>query len=72
MQARAVAETGARAALEALAVAEAQPYEHMDGAQRALRLGRSRVDDRGIGRNTTLRQRCSARASHAGRDVHGQ
>ena len=38
MQARDVAETGARAALEALAVAEAQPYEHMDGAQRALRL----------------------------------
>ena len=37
MQARSVAETGARAALEALAVAEAQPYEHMDGAQRALR-----------------------------------
>ena len=37
MQARDVAETGARAALEALAVAEAQPYEHMDGAQRALR-----------------------------------
>ena len=40
MQARSVAETGARAALEALealAVAEAQPYGHMDGAQRALR-----------------------------------
>ena len=37
MQARSVAETGARAALEALAVAEAHPYGHMDGAQRALR-----------------------------------
>ena len=37
MQARTVAETGARAALEALAVAEAQPYGHMDGPQRALR-----------------------------------
>ena len=37
MQARSVAETGARAALEALAVAEAQPYVHMDAAQRALR-----------------------------------
>ena len=48
MQARDVAETGARAALEALAVAEAQPYEHMDGAQRALRL-RLRAHARQLG-----------------------
>ena len=48
MQARDVAETGARTALEALAVAEAQPYEHMDGAQRALRL-RLRAHARQLG-----------------------
>ena len=48
MQARDIAETGARAALEALAVAETQPYEHMDGAQRALRL-RLRAHARQLG-----------------------
>ena len=36
-QARRVAESGARKALEALAVHEADPYRHLDGAQRALR-----------------------------------
>ena len=35
--ARDVAETGARAALEALAVHEYEPYGHMDAGQRALR-----------------------------------
>ena len=48
MQARDFAETGARAALEALAVAEPQPYEHMDGAQRDLRL-RLRAHARQLG-----------------------
>ena len=48
MQARDVAETGARAALEALAVAEPQPYVHMDTAQRALRL-RLRAHARQLG-----------------------
>ena len=48
MQARSVAETGARAALEALAVAEPQPYVHMDTAQRDLRL-RLRAHARQLG-----------------------
>ena len=37
MDARDVAETGARAALEALAVHHHEPYEHMSAAQRGLR-----------------------------------
>ena len=37
VQAREVAEAGARAALESLAVAEGKPYDHMSGEQRALR-----------------------------------
>ena len=48
MQARDFAETGARAALEALAVAEPQPYVHMDTAQRDLRL-RLRAHARQLG-----------------------
>ena len=37
VQAREVAEAGARAALESLAVSEGKPYEHMADEQRALR-----------------------------------
>ena len=46
--ARDVAETGARAALEALAVHERKPYGHMSAEQRALRL-RLRAHARQLG-----------------------
>ena len=46
--ARDVAETGARAALHALAVHEREPYGHMDAGQRALRW-RLRAHARQIG-----------------------
>ena len=56
MQARTVAETGARHALEALAVHEPDPYKHMGEAQRNLRRKlRSQAKQLGDGESQTKR-----------------
>ena len=59
--ARDVAETGARAALEALAVHEHEPYVHMDEGQRALRQ-RLRAHARQLGDPLDARSRGQSRA----------
>ena len=59
--ARDVAETGARAALEALAVHEHEPYGHMDEGQRALRR-RLRAHARQLGDPLDARSRGQGRA----------
>ena len=56
MQARKIAEVGARKALEALAVHEPDPYRHMDEAQRGLRRKlRAQAKQLGDGENQTKR-----------------
>ena len=54
VEARDVAETGARMALEALAVQHHEPYPHMDGRQRTLRR-RLRAHARHLGDRTVAR-----------------
>lgn len=55
-QARTIAESGARKALEALAVHEPDPYRHMDEAQRALRRKlRAQAKQMGDGESQTKR-----------------
>jgi hypothetical protein len=62
-RARTVAETGARNALQALAVHEADPYRHMSDAQRELRR-KLRAQARQLGDTESKRQRGTLDIAH--------